>query len=144
MLLTPGFGQSSVFRGDERFDDDLRQRVAAIAADTGPGAWTELVDTQTMASSLDDVAGAVRLVELRGVESLYPFYGALELDEGLTYSHALLRGRGAVPMAFTRLDANSAAGRDLLDRSARLLHAAAALDDQQQLHASMRVPGRPR
>lgn len=85
-----------VVQSTRAFDDDLRQRVAAIAAATGPGASTELVDTQTMASSLDDVTGAVRLVELRGVESLYPFYGTLELDEGLTYSHTLLQGRGAV------------------------------------------------
>src|SRR5690606_25473123 len=85
-----------VVQSTRAFDDDLRQRVAAIAAATGPGASTELVDTQTMASSLDDVTGAVRLGELRGVESLYPFHGTLELDAGLTCSHTLRQGRGAV------------------------------------------------
>jgi len=50
----------------------------------------------------------------------------------------------SVPVAFTRLDPDRTAGRDLLNRFACLLDAAAPLDDEQQLHPSMRVPGSPR
>jgi putative ABC transport system permease protein len=60
-------------------------------------ARTEVVETQTMATSgAPGAAGGVRLVELRGVESAFPFYGTLELAGGRPYTHALLAGRGAL------------------------------------------------
>ena len=42
-------------------------------------------------------AGSVaRMVELRGVQSGFPFYGQIELEGGTPYSHDLLRNRGAI------------------------------------------------
>lgn len=74
---------------------ELVSRVSAIATRLTQASGADVVDTQTMASSLA-ADGGVRLVELRGVEAAYPFYGTLELEGGQAYSHALLADHGAV------------------------------------------------
>ena len=84
-----------VVQSTRAFADDIRARIADVARAGGAVATSELVDTQTMAST-EGEDGGVKLVELRGVEDAYPFYGQLELEDGLTYSHDLLRGHGAV------------------------------------------------
>jgi putative ABC transport system permease protein len=58
-------------------------------------ARTEAIETATMVRPVDGESVA-RMVELRGVRSEFPFYGELELEGGMPYSHALLRGRGVV------------------------------------------------
>ena len=79
------------------FTDALVAQVTPIATAAGVNASTQLVDTQTMASTVPGAAEeAVRLVELRGVEAAFPFYGQMELEGGAIYSHALLANRGAV------------------------------------------------
>ena len=40
--------------------------------------------------------GQVRLVELRGVEPAFPYYGAIELEGGGRFSHDLVRDHGVV------------------------------------------------
>lgn len=77
------------------FTEDIASRIAQMAAEEGAVDSTRLVDTQTMASTAADDT-AVKMVELRGVEAAYPYYGTLELENGLTYSHALLADHGAV------------------------------------------------
>ena len=84
-----------VVQSTRPFADDLLARIEAMGRDGGSTASSRVVDTQTMAST-DGEDAAVKLVELRGVEEAYPFYGALELDGGVSYSHALLRDHGAV------------------------------------------------
>ena len=44
-------------------------------------------------------AAVARMVELRGVEAGFPFYGTLALQGGTPYSHALLRNFGALVRA---------------------------------------------
>src|SRR5262249_55202732 len=57
----------------------------------------DVIETQTMASAVDGQGSdQVRLVELRGVERDYPYYGGIELEGGTPYSHDLLVGHGAV------------------------------------------------
>ena len=57
----------------------------------------DVVDTQTMAAAAGDAGtGAVRLVEVRGMPPGFPFYGALELEGGAAYTHALLENRGVL------------------------------------------------
>ena len=69
----------------------LRERTAGVLADT------DVIETQTMAAAVEGRgSGAVRLVELRGVEAEFPYYGAIELASGQPYSHALLVSRGAL------------------------------------------------
>src|SRR5437773_4934079 len=41
-------------------------------------------------------APVARMVELRGVQPGFPFYGAVLLEGGVTFSHHLLTGRGAL------------------------------------------------
>ena len=76
------------------------EQVADAAAVIGPDDLldeTAMVDTQTMARGVEGRGtGLVRLVELRGVEAAFPFYGRLELEGGLTYAHQRLAGRGAL------------------------------------------------
>ena len=50
-------------------------------------------------------AAVARMVELRGVESGFPFYGTLALQNGVPYSHDLLRNSGALvrPELLTQL-----------------------------------------
>ena len=44
----------------------------------------------------DSSAAVARMVELRGVQPEYPFYGTIVLEGGRTYSHDLLSDRGAL------------------------------------------------
>jgi putative ABC transport system permease protein len=57
-------------------------------------ARMESVETTTMVRP-ERGREAARMVELRGVEAAFPFYGTLTLRDG-AYSHDLLRGRGAI------------------------------------------------
>ena len=57
-----------VVQSTRAFADDLRARIADIASAGGAVATSELVDTQTMAST-EGADGGVKLVELRGVEA---------------------------------------------------------------------------
>jgi putative ABC transport system permease protein len=80
-----------------------------IEAAGGVGARTSIVETMTMAAAGPEGSnGAVRLVELRGVETAYPFYGAVEMADGRQYSHALFAGRGVLvqPEFLTALGLN--------------------------------------
>jgi len=96
-------GADLVVQSSRALAPEQRERLYALLQETrGVVATSEVVETRTMASSLDGgQAGKVRLVELRGVEAAFPFYGTLELEGGQPYSHALLAGRGAlVPPEF--------------------------------------------
>ena len=59
---------------------------------------TEAVETATMVRP-ESGAAVARMVELRGVQREYPFYGRIVLEGGEAYSHALLSGRGALVRA---------------------------------------------
>lgn len=56
---------------------------------------TESIETPTMVRA-EQGTSVARMVELRGVEAQFPFYGTLSLRDGQPYSHALLRGNGAL------------------------------------------------
>jgi putative ABC transport system permease protein len=84
-----------VVQSTRPFTDELLGRIARTASAGGAVESMSLVDTQTMASTEGDAA-AVKLVELRGVARGYPYYGTLELQGDITYSHDLLLDRGAV------------------------------------------------
>ena len=64
----------------------------------------EAVETATMVRPEEGNATA-RMVELRGVQQGFPFYGRITLLDGQPYSHDLLRGRGALvrPELLTQL-----------------------------------------
>jgi putative ABC transport system permease protein len=58
-------------------------------------ARSESIETATMVRA-ERGAAVARMVELRGVEPGFPFYGTLALRDGQPYSHDLLRDRGAL------------------------------------------------
>jgi putative ABC transport system permease protein len=62
------------------------------------------IETATMVRA-ENGAAVARMVELRGVESGFPFYGTLALQNGVPYSHDLLRNNGALvrPELLTQL-----------------------------------------
>ena len=64
----------------------------------------DAIETATMVRA-EGGADAARMVELRGVQPKFPFYGRVVLQDGQTFSHELLRGRGALvrPELLTQL-----------------------------------------
>jgi len=64
----------------------------------------DAIETATMVRA-EGGADAARMVELRGVQARFPFYGRVVLQDGRTFSHELLRGRGALvrPELLTQL-----------------------------------------
>jgi putative ABC transport system permease protein len=74
---------------------EVRARLDAIFAEVAVLARTESTETPTMVRAEKGTAVA-RMVELRGVEAAFPFYGTLALADGRSYSHGMLAGRGAL------------------------------------------------
>ena len=64
----------------------------------------DAIETATMVRA-EGGAEAARMVELRGVQPKFPFYGRVILQDGQAFSHDLLRGRGALvrPELLTQL-----------------------------------------
>jgi putative ABC transport system permease protein len=79
------------------FTGDVRSRIDAVLAESGIRDTTEFIDTQTMAAPLEGQGtGQVRLVELRGVEPAFPYYGAIELEGGGRFTYDLVKDHGVV------------------------------------------------
>jgi len=57
---------------------------------------TETVSTPTMVRPADQSLTVARMVELKAVEAPFPLYGSIVLEGGQPYSHALLKGQGAL------------------------------------------------
>ena len=70
---------------------DLDERLGEAPVE----ARTESIETATMVRA-ENGAPVARMVELRGVEAAYPFYGTLLLQDGQPYSHALLENAGTL------------------------------------------------
>ncbi len=72
-------------------------RIEGLLAGPAIAASTQVIETQTMAAPLPGEGnGHVKLVELRGIEPAFPFYGRLELEGGRSFSHALVAGGGLI------------------------------------------------
>ena len=74
---------------------ELRGRIDAMLSEAPILAETESIETPTMVRP-EQGSAVARMVELRGIEAAFPFYGTLALADGGEYSHALLVGRGAI------------------------------------------------
>ncbi len=63
------------------------------------------VEMPSMARPNDQASTVTKVVQLRGVEADFPYYGMFELGDGLEYDHALLAGGGALvrPELLTQL-----------------------------------------
>ena len=73
---------------------DVRARLDDRLAVAPILARTEAVEIATMVRP--ETGAAARMVELRGVEPGFPFYGQVVLQDGSPYSHDLLSGHGVL------------------------------------------------
>jgi putative ABC transport system permease protein len=90
-------GADIVMQAQRNWTDELGPRLEKVLTDPRVLAHTDVVETQTMAQPAGGKeSGGLRLVELRGIEAAFPFYGAPELEGGLTYSHDLVAHRGVL------------------------------------------------
>lgn len=83
-------------RTDQPWSDEVRGRIEARAFEVPGAELTETVDTVTMARLPAGAGTRTKVVEVRGVEPAFPFYGRFTLESGAPYSPALLRDRGAL------------------------------------------------
>ena len=74
---------------------DVRTDLEQLLSNAPVQDRTESIETATMVRAERGNAVA-RMVELRGVETAYPFYGSFALENGQRYSHALLEGGGTL------------------------------------------------
>ena len=75
--------------------DEVRQALDQRLAGADVIERMEAIETATMVRP-EQGAATARMVELRGVQARFPFYGEVRLGDGRPYSHDLLRGRGAL------------------------------------------------
>src|SRR5215471_15345482 len=72
---------------------DLEKRFAAAPV----RARQQTIEVASMVRPPDGTGTPVaRMVELRGVQEGFPFYGTVLLQDGAVFSHALLSNRGAL------------------------------------------------
>ncbi|MGH9308703.1 MAG: ABC transporter permease, partial [Vicinamibacterales bacterium] len=83
---------------------ELRQALDQRLAGPDVLQRMEAIETATMVRP-EEGAATARMVELRGVQPGFPFYGQVILQDGVPFSHDLLRGRGALvrPELLTQL-----------------------------------------
>lgn len=86
----------------------LKQELSAkieARLKTAGAVSTRSVELATMTRAADRPGGRARMVELRAVESPFPYYGQMKLEEQ-AYSHDLLRGFGVLvrPELLSQLD----------------------------------------
>ena len=92
-------------RTDQPLAGDTRAAIDARVSELPGVERTETVDTTTMVRLLDDDNIRTKVVELRGVQPEFPFYGRFNLGAGQPYSFDLLRDHGALvgPELLTQL-----------------------------------------
>ena len=93
-------------RSDQPWTDEVNRIIEERLATLPDVARTETMDTVTMARPADERSVQIKVVELRGVQRSFPFYGRFVLGSGRPYSFDLLQGWGALVGAdlLTHLD----------------------------------------
>ena len=84
--------------------DEIRRALDERLSSADVLERMDAVETATMVRP-EEGAATARMVELRGVQPAFPFYGEIRLLNDVRYSHDLLRGRGALvrPELLTQL-----------------------------------------
>ena len=88
------------------WSDDVLAIIDETLAGEPELARTASLELATMARPADSTKTVARVVELRGVQAAFPFYGDIVLQDDLPYHHGLLVGGGALvrPELLTQLD----------------------------------------
>ncbi|HEX5706431.1 MAG TPA: FtsX-like permease family protein, partial [Pyrinomonadaceae bacterium] len=84
---------------------EVLEKIERAAAPTLVSERTETIEASAMARPADAAREGAQMVELKGVERPYPFYGTFELEDGRPFDHALLDDGGAIvaPLLLERL-----------------------------------------
>ncbi len=93
-----------IVQSNRPWTPDVRNDLEQLLGSAPVQDRSESIETATMVRAESGNAVA-RMVELRGVEAGYPFYGSFILQNGQAYSHALLEGGGTLvrPELLTQL-----------------------------------------
>ena len=84
-----------VVQTNRGWDAPTRERLDRLLKDPRVLERTEALETATMVRP-DSTTAVARMVELRAVQPRFPFYGTIVLQDGLPYSHELLKNRGVL------------------------------------------------
>lgn len=84
---------------------ETREIIERIARAPGVSGTTETIEANTMVRPTDAAREGAMMVELKGIEPPYPFYGEFKLSDGRAFDHSLLEGGGALvaPLLLERL-----------------------------------------
>jgi putative ABC transport system permease protein len=75
---------------------EVRAGIDRRLADAGSTDRTETIETPTMVRPADRSKAVAKMAELRAVQPGFPLYGSVDLQNGQTYSPALLAGHGVL------------------------------------------------
>ena len=89
-------GADVVISTNRDWPADARQKIESHLAEAGAFARTETTETPTMVRPVDAAKPIAKMAELRAVQDAYPLYGAIALQNGQIYTHALLKNHGAL------------------------------------------------
>jgi putative ABC transport system permease protein len=90
-------GADLVLQSTRPIDGDVRERIEREFEAFGTTGTLELIETQTMAAPAEGRGnGQVKLVEIRGVDDGFPYYGTIDLERGGRFTHGLVAGHGVV------------------------------------------------
>jgi putative ABC transport system permease protein len=101
------------------WDEKTRATIERRLATVGVTGRAEGIETSTMVRPVDESRPVAKMAEVRGVQPAFPLYGAVELQDGRPYAHALLKGHGALirPELLAQLDCR--VGDEILIGSSR-------------------------
>lgn len=93
-------------RSDQPFEAETRSLIKARLTELGDVETTETLDLTTMVRLPTSDSVLTKLVELRGVQPEFPFYGEFRLGGEKSYSFDLFRDNGALvgPELLTQLE----------------------------------------
>jgi putative ABC transport system permease protein len=89
-------GADVVMSTNREWTPEVRQKVQAHLAAAGALAQTETTETPTMVRPADQSKPVAKMAQLRAVQATYPLYGAITLQSGQPYSHAILADHGVL------------------------------------------------
>ncbi|MCC7007785.1 MAG: ABC transporter permease [Acidobacteria bacterium] len=90
-------GADLILQSTRPLGANTRARIEAEFKAYGVTGGLDVIETQTMASAAEGVGNRqVKLVEIRGVSDGFPYYGAIELEQGRVFSHDFVAGHGVV------------------------------------------------
>ncbi len=90
------FGADIMISSSRPWQPDTRKVLDPIVSGEPGADRIEVIETSTMVRPERADRAAARMVELKGVEPGFPFYGTVELGSGRPYSHELLRDGGVL------------------------------------------------